>query len=82
MSIEDILTRTNKLFSLAPSINAGMELVSVYSMTLRFSEILESHTPILSMYPRDVAEKAVANKLPTTHTLNLMLEELNGRYIF
>jgi len=82
MSMENILTRTNKLFSLDPCVATGMELVNVYSMTLRYSEILESHAPILSMYPRDVEEKAVANELPTTHTLNLALEELNSKYIF
>ena len=82
MSLEDVTTRTNKLFTVSPCIGTAMELVEVYSMTLRHGEVLESKSPILSIYPRDLESRIVANAISTTQALDMLIKTLNDKYIF
>lgn len=82
MSIKSVISRTNSLFSIPACVATGMELVDVYSMTLRHGEILESGKPILSVYPRDLEKKILLGEIETSNTLSMLLEKLNGKYIF
>lgn len=82
MTLEDVTTRTNKLFTVSPCLGTGMEFIDVYSMTLRHGEVLESKSPILPIYPRDLESRIVANTISTTQDLDMLIKTLNDKYIF